>query len=181
MNPARSLGPAVANQDFKSNHWVYWVGPLSGSILAVLMYRLMKVLEYDTANIGDIESQQDPRHCTFEAGSCHSFSSGTTQWRLKDYASAKTKPRTKSLSFILTSIGRKHDSGASGGAMIDLEAHRVSESSCDDDIENDAGHILDPVGASATGLSLKSPHALRRFSYPRYASEEARNTFTKVT
>jgi hypothetical protein len=29
---------------------VYWVGPLAGSILAVLLFKLVKSLEYDTAN-----------------------------------------------------------------------------------------------------------------------------------
>jgi len=40
MNPARSLGPAVILQNF-SNHWVYWVGPLLGSILAAIFYQVV--------------------------------------------------------------------------------------------------------------------------------------------
>eukprot|EP00056_Hartaetosiga_gracilis_P005858 m.90151 g.90151 ORF g.90151 m.90151 type:complete len:256 (-) comp12301_c5_seq1:61-828(-) len=38
MNPARSLGPAVIS-DFWRFHWIFWVGPFSGAIVAALIYR----------------------------------------------------------------------------------------------------------------------------------------------
>lgn len=47
LNPARSLGPAVITRSFASDHWIYWVGPLAGANLAVLLYSLMKALEYE--------------------------------------------------------------------------------------------------------------------------------------
>ncbi|KAK5174891.1 Aquaporin-1 [Saxophila tyrrhenica] len=50
LNPARSLAPEVALADFNSEQWVYWVGPLAGSVLAVLLLKLIKALEYETAN-----------------------------------------------------------------------------------------------------------------------------------
>ena len=56
MNPARSLGPAVATHSFPSYHWIYWVGPLTGAVLAVLMYKLMKAFEYETVNVTDPEA-----------------------------------------------------------------------------------------------------------------------------
>ena len=49
LNPARSLGPDVATKRFDGYHWIYWVGPLLGAVLAVLLYRLLKLLEYQTA------------------------------------------------------------------------------------------------------------------------------------
>ncbi|KJX94494.1 aquaporin rerated protein [Zymoseptoria brevis] len=50
LNPARSFAPDVALASFSSDQWVYWVGPFAGSILAVLLFKLVKSLEYDTAN-----------------------------------------------------------------------------------------------------------------------------------
>lgn len=38
MNPARSLGPAIWNNSWR-DHWVFWFGPIGGSLLASIMYR----------------------------------------------------------------------------------------------------------------------------------------------
>ncbi|XP_012617362.1 aquaporin-6 [Microcebus murinus] len=40
MNPARSFGPAVIIGKF-SVHWVFWVGPLTGAVLASLIYNFI--------------------------------------------------------------------------------------------------------------------------------------------
>ncbi|XP_043087315.1 aquaporin-1-like, partial [Puntigrus tetrazona] len=40
MNPARSFGPAVLTTNFH-NHWVFWVGPCAGSLLAWLLHDLV--------------------------------------------------------------------------------------------------------------------------------------------
>ena len=40
INPARSLGSAVASEKW-DNHWIYWVGPLFGGVLAGLVYKFV--------------------------------------------------------------------------------------------------------------------------------------------
>ena len=50
LNPARSFGPAVAISRFRGTQWIYWVGPLAGSLFAVGLYKVIKALEYETAN-----------------------------------------------------------------------------------------------------------------------------------
>ncbi|KAK7537276.1 aquaporin-like protein [Phyllosticta citribraziliensis] len=52
LNPARSFGPDVILHTFNGYHWIYWVGPALGALLAVLLYRTIKILEYETANPG---------------------------------------------------------------------------------------------------------------------------------
>ncbi|KAI5208328.1 aquaporin-like protein [Aureobasidium subglaciale] len=52
LNPARSFGPCVILHSFPGYHWIYWLGPLLGSVLSVGFYKFIKTLEYETANPG---------------------------------------------------------------------------------------------------------------------------------
>lgn len=56
LNPARSFGPAVVSRTFPTYHWIYWVGPALGAILAAGYYKLNKLLSYEEANPGQDSS-----------------------------------------------------------------------------------------------------------------------------
>ena len=66
LNPARSFGPCVVLHRFPGYHWIYWLGPFLGSLLAVLFYRLIKVLEYETANPGQDFNKQEAEVFEFD-------------------------------------------------------------------------------------------------------------------
>lgn len=57
MNPARSFGPAVASNTWDS-HWVYWIGPITGALLAALVYELLR--EPRTPGVGPPEEGREP-------------------------------------------------------------------------------------------------------------------------
>ncbi|XP_035737458.1 aquaporin-like isoform X1 [Vespa mandarinia] len=40
LNPARSIAPAIWNGYWK-NHWVFWIGPISGAIISSILYRCL--------------------------------------------------------------------------------------------------------------------------------------------
>jgi aquaporin related protein len=52
VNPASSFGPSAVTRTFHKYHWLYWVGPILGSLLASAFYKFIKMLEYETANPG---------------------------------------------------------------------------------------------------------------------------------
>ncbi|EFQ91930.1 hypothetical protein P3342_009511 [Pyrenophora teres f. teres] len=52
LNPARSLGPAVVTHSFPGYHYIYWAGPVMGTLLAWAVYKLVKVGGYQTVNPG---------------------------------------------------------------------------------------------------------------------------------
>lgn len=58
LNPARSFGPCVVTGIFDQEHWVYWLGPAIGAVIAVAFYKFIKVLEYEIANPGQDETSE---------------------------------------------------------------------------------------------------------------------------
>ncbi|KAH6855483.1 aquaporin-like protein [Chaetomium sp. MPI-CAGE-AT-0009] len=77
LNPARSLGPAVVNRSFPGYFWIYWLGPLLGSLLACGFYVLLKYLRWKECNPrqdagwDDIEKHESERNLTVKASSSH--------------------------------------------------------------------------------------------------------------
>jgi aquaporin related protein len=59
LNPARSFGPCVVTGVFDTEHWIYWVGPACGAIVAVVFYQFIKILEYEVANPGQDDDDKD--------------------------------------------------------------------------------------------------------------------------
>ncbi|XP_038234700.1 aquaporin-2 [Dermochelys coriacea] len=63
MNPARSFAPAVIVGDF-SSHWVFWLGPLAGAVVASLIYNYIlfphtKTLSERLAIFKGLEPEED--------------------------------------------------------------------------------------------------------------------------
>ncbi|KAK5048194.1 hypothetical protein LTR84_005864 [Exophiala bonariae] len=52
LNPARSFGPAVATANFPGYHYIYWFGPVMGSLLAGGYYKFLKYFNYEESNPG---------------------------------------------------------------------------------------------------------------------------------
>jgi aquaporin Z len=63
-NPARSLGPAVISGEWKG-WWVYWVGPLIGTLVAVVAFSFL-AKRITVAKLYYFES--DPHRLFFKAG-----------------------------------------------------------------------------------------------------------------
>ncbi|CAO1615369.1 unnamed protein product [Sympodiomycopsis kandeliae] len=75
MNPARSFGPAVVSGDFPGYHWIYWLGPVIGSIMAVAFYVVLKRFDYTSVVFGQDADHEVISEDTEGAGKKHVFAS----------------------------------------------------------------------------------------------------------
>ncbi|KAI5479655.1 hypothetical protein MNV49_003165 [Pseudohyphozyma bogoriensis] len=77
MNPARSFGPSVAAGSFPSEHWIYWIGPAFGSLIAVALYIALKFASYELAVSGQDADTPADNDLTFREILRKSFSRGS--------------------------------------------------------------------------------------------------------
>lgn len=71
LNPARTFGPCVVLHLFPGYHWIYWVGPALGSVIAAGFYHLINILEYETANPGQDFNEKEMEHFVFDEENAH--------------------------------------------------------------------------------------------------------------
>ena len=94
VNPARSFGSSIVTHRFHGYHWIYWVGPILGSLLASGFYLFIKMLEYETANPGQDRRQRGAR--TIQSRSRHHKSGIELRARCVRYGRRKRCQRCKS-------------------------------------------------------------------------------------
>jgi len=59
LNPARAFGPATIT-NFPGHHWVYWVGPVLGALLASAFYHWLKFANYSIPHTGRNTAYDSP-------------------------------------------------------------------------------------------------------------------------
>ena len=62
LNPARTFGPCVAARSFPNYHWIYWVGPILGSVIAFGIWKVFTILDYHPCNPGQDDDGLDRFH-----------------------------------------------------------------------------------------------------------------------
>jgi len=111
LNPARSLGPAVVNMHFPYYHWIYWLGPLIGVLLATAIYELLLAMEYHKVlPQQDAEVKQVPvpsQRLSRSRSRTGSFSmtNSPPKWRL-----SSSDSKSKSKEFLLDAEGTANQS-----------------------------------------------------------------------
>lgn len=99
VNPARTFGPDVVLHSFYHYHWIYWVGPILGAIVAAGFYFLMKALEYETVN-----PAADSDHTAFDPTQANS--EPEPPYKVEDYATSRLGTGTVNNGPVNISPGR---------------------------------------------------------------------------
>lgn len=92
LNPARTFGPCVVVHSFYHYHWIYWVGPIFGSLLASGFYMFIKALEYETVNPEQDATGEEGRMFDPETGEEKRIGSNVRASRNGQVNTANTAP-----------------------------------------------------------------------------------------
>ncbi|KAB8437350.1 hypothetical protein FH972_025030 [Carpinus fangiana] len=63
LNPFRSFAPAVVDKTFPTYHWIYWIGPLLGAFLAILLHWVLQFVNQNTSELIQAQSYPSEKQC----------------------------------------------------------------------------------------------------------------------
>jgi aquaporin related protein len=172
VNPARSFGPSVVARHFYGYHWIYWVGPFLGALLASGFYKFIKMLEYETVNPGQdadqmaiavagrlnsdadtlqtrVPSGRDHYHNDLEAGMERSKESGEEK---RPYGSSPASPHQNS-----------HIAGFKNGELNSGDL-AMEDSSAGSGTTYNHGHIKTASDGSSTTFNYGNINAVREIT-----------------
>ena len=144
LNPARSFGPCVVLKAFPTEHWIYWIGPILGTLVAVGFYRLVKMLEYETANPGQDFNEKEAENFNFDEDTAR----GSDIVRPIPSADGPSRRGTGELS----SSGERLDSS---GGRLDSSGGRLGSSG--GRLDSSGGHLDSPGGRPNSNGGTNSP------------------------
>ena len=59
LNPTRSFGVHCVTRDWPGHHWIYWIGPLLGALVASGYYKFAKYMNYEDAVPGQDATDEE--------------------------------------------------------------------------------------------------------------------------
>ncbi|KAF9910561.1 hypothetical protein EC991_006120 [Linnemannia zychae] len=78
INPARAFATSVVARSFTRDHWIFWLGPLFGAILAAAFHILFRYFDYDQHNAG-IDAENHAQYLRAQAAAANHLGYGDQQ------------------------------------------------------------------------------------------------------
>jgi len=172
MNPARALGPSVLSNRWPGYTWIYYVGPIIGSLIATFIYSLLKAFDYGSVVLGqDSDNEATSPRLPVASRMWHA-SMGFTRDQRKAMLASGMRPdeleRAEAGMVANTAAGPMHGSSSGASHVSDATLGAQQHPAIHMDAGNNGnGPLMFPKKQEANGTSIGTTH-LASPTHPAY-------------